>query len=167
MILSKSVNISLGIYTASYCLQIFHTHFWCRVTHICESKQIIIGLDNGLSPGRRQAIIWTNAGKLLFGHPVTNFSEILIEIHTFSFKKMHLKMSSGKCRPFCLGLNVLTVPISGIHLANHVMMYVFLSSQKVVRKNFLFTISCIYILCYMCRCISMYQSATALYMFIP
>ena len=27
-------------------------------------KQAIIGLDNGLSPGRRQAIIWTNAGIL-------------------------------------------------------------------------------------------------------
>ena len=42
------------------------------------------------------------------GHLGTNFSEILSEIHTFSFKKIHLKMSSGKCRPFCLGLNVLT-----------------------------------------------------------
>ena len=38
----------------------------------------------------------------------TNFSEILIAIHTFSFKKMHLKMSSPKRQPFCLGLNVLT-----------------------------------------------------------
>ena len=27
----------------------------------------IIGSDNGLSPGRRQAIIWTNAGILLIG----------------------------------------------------------------------------------------------------
>ena len=33
-----------------------------RVTHICVGKLIIIGLDNGLSPDRRQAIIWTNAG---------------------------------------------------------------------------------------------------------
>ena len=32
---------------------------------------------------------------------------MLIEIHIFSFKKIHLKMSSGKWRPFCLGLNVL------------------------------------------------------------
>ena len=40
------------------------TH-WGRVTHICVSKQTIIGSDNGLSPGRRQAIIWTNAGILL------------------------------------------------------------------------------------------------------
>ena len=83
------------------------TH-WGRMTHICVSKQIIIGSDNGLSPGRRQAIIWTNAEILLIRPLWTNFSEILIEIHTFSFKKIHLKMSSGKWRPFCLGLNVLT-----------------------------------------------------------
>ena len=36
------------------------TH-WGRVTHIYVSKIIIIGLDDVLSPGRRQAIIWTNA----------------------------------------------------------------------------------------------------------
>ena len=80
---------------------------WGRVTHICVSNLTIIGSDNGLSPGRRQAIIWTNAGILLIGPLGTNFNEILIEIHTFSFKKMHLKMSSGKWRTFCLGLNVL------------------------------------------------------------
>ena len=37
----------------------------------------------------------------------TNFSEILSEIHTLSFKKMHFKISSAKWQPFCLGLNVL------------------------------------------------------------
>ena len=37
----------------------------------------------------------------------TNFDEIVIDIQTFSFKKMRLKMSSGKWRPFCLGLSVL------------------------------------------------------------
>ena len=78
------------------------------MTHIYVSKQTIIGSDNGLSPGRRQAIIWTNAGILLNGPLGTNFSEILIGIQTFSYKKMHLKMSSAKWRPFCLGLNVLT-----------------------------------------------------------
>ena len=41
------------------------TH-WGRVTHICVSKQTIIGSDNSLSPDQRQAIIlWTNAGILL------------------------------------------------------------------------------------------------------
>ena len=82
------------------------TH-WGRVTHICVSELTIIGSDNGLSPGRRQAIIWTNAGILLIGPLGTNFSEISIEIDTFSFKKIHLKMSSGKRRSFRLGLNVL------------------------------------------------------------
>ena len=62
----------------------------------------------GLSPSRRQAIIWTNAGMLLIRTLATNFSEISSEINTFSFKKMRLKMSSAKWRPFCLGLNVLT-----------------------------------------------------------
>ena len=78
------------------------------MTHICVGNLTIIGPDNGLSPGRRQAIIWTNAGILLIGPRGTNFSEILIGIHTFSFKKIHLKMSSAKWRPFFLGLNVLT-----------------------------------------------------------
>ena len=84
------------------------TH-WGRVTHICVSRLTITGSDNGLSPGWRQAIIWTNAGILLIGPLGTNFSEILIGIYTFSFKKMHFKMSSGKWRPFCLGLDVLTL----------------------------------------------------------
>ena len=83
------------------------TH-WGRVTHICVGNLTIIGSDNGLSPGRRQAIIWTNAGILLIGPLETNFSEIWIAIETFSLRKMHLKMASGKWRPFCLGLNVLT-----------------------------------------------------------
>ena len=82
------------------------TH-WGRVTHKCVGKLTIIGSDNDLSPGRRQAIIWTNDGILLIGPLGTNFSEILIEIYTFSFKKIHLKVSSGKWRPSCLGLNVL------------------------------------------------------------
>ena len=77
--------------------------------HICVGKLTIIGSDNGLPPGRRQAIIWTNAGILLIGLLGTNFNEILIEIDTLSFKKMYLKMSSGKWLPFCLGLNVLTL----------------------------------------------------------
>ena len=82
------------------------TH-WGRVTHICVSKLTIIGSDDGLPPGRRQAISWTNAGILLIRTLATNFSEILSEIHAFSYKKMHLKMSSAKWRPFCLGLKML------------------------------------------------------------
>ena len=84
-----------------------HLTHWGRVTHICVGKLTIIGSDNGLSPGRRQVIIWTNSGILLIEALGTNFSDILIGIQIFSFKKMPLKMSSAKWRPFCLGLNVL------------------------------------------------------------
>ena len=37
---------------------------WGRVTHVCISKLIIVGPDNGLWPGRHQAIIWSNTAML-------------------------------------------------------------------------------------------------------
>ena len=76
------------------------------MTHTWVGNLTIIGSDNGLSPGRRQAIIWTSAIILLIGLLRTNFSDILIEIQTYSFKKIHLEMS-GKERLFCPELNVL------------------------------------------------------------
>ena len=93
--------------------QLMQLTHWSRVTHICVGDLTIIGSDNGLSPARRQAITWTNAGILLIGQLGTNFSEIIIEILTFSFKKLRLKVSSAKWRPFCLGRNVsqLLLPI--------------------------------------------------------
>ena len=54
-----------------------------QVTHICVSKLTIIGSANGMSSGRRQAIIWTNDGIPLIGPLETNFSENSIEIKTF------------------------------------------------------------------------------------
>ena len=87
-----------GIFLGNRKLSLYHrflTH-WGRVTHRCVSKLTIIDSDNGFSPGRRQAIIWTNAGMLLIEYSGTNFSEISIGIQTFSFRKMHLKMSSAK-----------------------------------------------------------------------
>ena len=78
---------------------------WGQVTHICISKIITIGSDDGLSPGRHQAIIWTNVGILSIGPLGINFSEILIKINTFSFKKMHLTMLSAKRWLFRLSLN--------------------------------------------------------------
>ena len=84
------------------------TH-WGRVTHICVSYLNNICSDNGLSPAQRLAIICTSAGILLSGPIWTKFSEISIEINTFSFNKMHLKMSSGGWRLFRLGLNGLTI----------------------------------------------------------
>ena len=98
----QTVNSHILICYAVQCL----TH-WGRVTHICVGKLTAIGSDNGLSPGRRQAIICTNDGILLIRTLGTNFNEILSEIHSFSFKKTHLKMSSAKWRLSRLGLNEL------------------------------------------------------------
>ena len=117
------------------------TH-WGRVTHICVGNLTIISPDNGLSPGRRQAIIRTSAGILLIEPSRTNFSEISIAIHTFSFKEMHLKMSSVKWRPFCLGLNVLKISFAKwhpLHLVRNVInlriMYIIISGWKLIWRG--------------------------------
>ena len=60
----------------------FNLAYW-YMQHNNVGNLTIIGLDNGLSPGRRQAIIWTNAGTSSTGPWETNPSEILIGIHTF------------------------------------------------------------------------------------
>ena len=86
-------------------IHIFFPHR-SRVTHIAVSKLTLIGSDNGLSPGRRQAIIWTNAGILSIRTFGTIFNEIIIKIHKFPFEEMHLKIPSEKCRQFCPGRNV-------------------------------------------------------------
>ena len=93
-----------------YILWLLPLTHWGRLTNICVGKLIIIDSNNGLSPERRQAIIWTIAGILLIGALGTNFSDIISEIQTFSLKKMRLRMSSAKWRRFCLGLNVLSWP---------------------------------------------------------
>ena len=58
--------------------------------HICISNPTINGSDNGLSPGRRQVIIWTNVGISLIRPLGSNFSEMFIEILTVSLKEMCL-----------------------------------------------------------------------------
>ena len=76
---------SRWLYHPSVWIFVMHFTHWGRVTHICVSKLTIIGSDNGLSPDRRQAIIWTKAGILLIGPLRTNFNEISIKIYIFSF----------------------------------------------------------------------------------
>ena len=93
------------------------TH-WGPVTHIYIGNLIIIDSDNGLLPGRCQAIIWTNAGILLIGPLGTNCSEIWIEILTFSFKKINVfesvvcEIAAILSQPQCVktecSLNILT-----------------------------------------------------------
>ena len=72
------------------------------------SKLTIIGSDNGLSPGRRQAIIWTNEYWNIVNWALRNKRQWSLNRNGYIFvKNMHLKTSSGKWRPICLSLNVL------------------------------------------------------------
>ena len=84
-----------------------------RVRHIWISKLTTVGSDNGLSPDRRQAITWTNAEILLIQTSTTNLIEIISDIHTFPFLKMHLKMPSATFyRPQCVK-HVWTLKLAG------------------------------------------------------
>ena len=80
----------------TFCLRLNVLTHWGWLTHICVSDQC-------------QAIIWTNAGILSIRPFGTNMNEIFIKIQQISFKKMHLKISSGRFRPFCPSLNVLNM----------------------------------------------------------
>ena len=80
----------------------------------------------------------TNAGILLIWLLGTISSEMLIEIDAFSFKKTHLKMSSGKWRPSCLGINVFWCFVNVwvgylAYLSSHP--YLIQSSRKLVVKH--------------------------------
>ena len=63
-----------------------------NVTVMLVPKSYVLGVELiAVSPGRRQAIIWTNAGIFLIGPLGTNFNEIWIKSETFLLTKMHLK----------------------------------------------------------------------------
>ena len=89
---------------------------------MCVGNLTIVGSDNGLSPGRRQAIIWTNIANWTFK------KQILVEI--FPFTKMHLKVSSALWRSFCLGINVLICYTS----TNFFIYYDYYIAPKTVRN---------------------------------
>ena len=102
---------------------------WGRVTHICGSKLTIVG--SGAKP--------LFPGILFIGPVGTRFSEILIEIYTFSFKKMHVKMSFGKWLPFCLGLNIYIffrwINLTHKQLENHNCVLVTVATEGMVQKH--------------------------------
>ena len=82
------------------------TH-WGRVTHICVSKLTTIGSDNGLSPGRRQAIIWSNAGIIVKLNRRNKFQWNLkrnwyIFIQANTFENVVWKMAAILSRPQCV-----------------------------------------------------------------
>ena len=86
-----------------------HTGFAFRLVYTnlpsvyASVNWVSIGSDNCLSPGRRQAIIWTNDNILSTRLQGTYFKEILFEIQIFSFHKMRFNMLCPKWWPSCPG----------------------------------------------------------------
>ena len=83
---------------------------WGRVTHICINELTIIGSDNGLSPGRRQAIIWNNDGLLLIEPLGTklqwNFNQNSnIFIQENALEHVVCEIASILSRPQCVNSN--------------------------------------------------------------
>ena len=97
---SNEINAICAMYLLINEVGNWWLNHWSLMTYICVSKLTIIAVYNGLSSGRRQAFIWTIAGILSIGPLRTNFSEIFIEIHILSFKKMHLKCRLGNVEHF-------------------------------------------------------------------
>ena len=94
------------------CWLVSHLTHWGRVTHLCISKSTTIGLDNGLSPGRHQAINWTNAGILLI-EPLNklqwNFNRNLYNfIQENAFENVVWKTAAILSRPQCV--EVVAIP---------------------------------------------------------
>ena len=93
----------------------------CKLTHLPHCRiyasvnWVNTGSGNDLSPVRCQAITWNNAGLLSIGPLGTNFCETRIKIEKFLLMK---NLSSAKCRPYGLGLNMLiTVKTSQLSVA--------------------------------------------------
>ena len=81
------------------------------MTHLCVSKLTSIASNNGLSPGRQQAIIWNNAGNFvnwtLRNKLQWNFnrnSHIFIEENTF--ENVVCEMSVILSRPQCVNVSI-------------------------------------------------------------
>ena len=89
-------------------LHMLNLSHWGRVTHMCVGNLTNIGSDNGLLPGRPQAIIWTNAAILFIG-PLGTKLQWNFNSNSYIFiQENPFKMSHGKWLPFCLGLSVLS-----------------------------------------------------------
>ena len=101
---------------------------------MCVSEQTFTVSDNGLSPDRRHAIIWTNAGILLIRALGANFSEILSKSHTIPFKKMYFIMSSVKWRSSFLGLNVWRYDKEFLHFIKFETNYIHKQINKTLKQ---------------------------------
>ena len=103
---SSHVFVFVYILISKYITQIRYTRFLAQNGAgliYAPVNRVSIGSDNDLTPIRRQAIIWNNAGFLSIRPLWTHLREISIKRQNFSFTKMNLEISSAKRWPFCPG----------------------------------------------------------------
>ena len=117
-VLKNSQVGSHDAYLTSLLWPSYLTH-WGRARHICVSKLTIIGSDNGLSPGRRQAIIWTIAGILLIGSLRNKLQwninrSLCISISGYCFWKCPLLISQRLFRYWFYRSGDKPIPESGV-----------------------------------------------------
>ena len=79
-VLQGQTSYLTGLTTLPLCIECSNQHFEAEWHMYASVNYTIIGSDNGLSPPRRQAIIWTNDGLLLIRTFGRNFSEIAIKL---------------------------------------------------------------------------------------
>ena len=114
------------------------TH-WGQKTHIRVSELTIIGSDTGLSPGRRQVIIWPSAGALL----IWNFGTTSMKCYSKLIYFHSRKCISAKWRPFCSRPNALmprhlqTGPRFNIKMSSYRYRKSHCGDKTVVRSSYL------------------------------
>ena len=91
----------------TFCLGFNALTHWGRVTHICIGKLTIIGSDNGLSPGRRQAIDYLNQCWNIVNSKLRNKFQWFLKrnssifIQENAFENVVRKMAAILSRPQC------------------------------------------------------------------
>ena len=68
---------------------------WTLLSGYASLNWFLTGSDNGLSPVRHKAIIWTYDELLLIGPSGTNVSEVWIEIQQSSYQKTTFHLQNG------------------------------------------------------------------------
>ena len=118
----NTMQLILGSTGLFYAIQCMIAQWWLSLNTLKYIEEIWIWylhFINSSSPSAAYMHQWTGSALVLvmawcrtgtkpLPEPMqtncqlgTNFSEIQIKIQNFSFMTMHLKMSSGKWRPFC------------------------------------------------------------------
>ena len=100
------------------------TNVICWLKPTWDKVYLILSSDNGLLPGRHQAIIWTNAGILLIKPLETNISELNRHSYIFipenAFESAVCEMSAVLSRPQCVNIYPLIKLRLSFHCSGHV-----------------------------------------------